>query len=365
VKIAFYGSSLLSSWWNGAATYYRGLLRDLASRGYEITFYEPDAYDRQRHRDIEPPNYARVVVYAGEGDDGVTRALAEARSADVVVKASGVGVFDALLEREVLALRRPETLVAFWDVDAPATLERVHGDANDPFHALIPRYDVVFTYGGGDPVVSAYTLLGARACVPIYNALDPLTHHPAPPEPRFRSDLALLANRLPDREARIDEFFFRAAEALPDHEFLLGGSGWGDRSRLPNVAHLGHVYTHEHNALNCSARAILNVHRDSMARNGWSPATRLFEAAGAGACQITDAWRGIEEFLEPGSEILVARDGAEVAEHVAALTLDRARTIGAAAFRRVLSEHTYGHRARLVEQTLEGLSAPVSAGALP
>jgi spore maturation protein CgeB len=365
MRIAFFGSSLLSAYWNGAATYYRGIVRALHERGHSVTFYEPDAYDRQRHRDIEPPNYARVVVYAGEGEDGVTRALAEARRADVVVKASGVGVFDALLEREVLALRRPETLVAFWDVDAPATLERVHGDANDPFHALIPRYDVVFTYGGGDPVVSAYTLLGARACVPIYNALDPLTHHPAPPEPRFRSDLALLANRLPDREARIDEFFFRAAAALPDHEFRLGGSGWGDRSRLPNVEHLGHVYTHEHNALNCSARAILNVHRDSMARNGWSPATRLFEAAGAGACQITDAWQGIEEFLEPGSEILVARDGAEVAEHVAALTLDRARTIGAAAFRRVLSEHTYGHRARLVEQTLEGLSAPVSAGALP
>jgi spore maturation protein CgeB len=354
MNIAFFGSSLVSAYWNGAATYYRGIVRALAERGHRVTFYEPDAYDRQKHRDIPDPPWARVVVYPGEGEEGVRRVLDEARAADLVVKASGVGVFDALLEREVPALRRDGTLVAFWDVDAPATLERVHGDAADPFRALVPRYDLVLTYGGGDPVVRAYEALGARACVPIYNALDPETHHPVPADPRFASDCVLLANRLPDREARIDEFFFRAAEAAGDRRFLLGGNGWHDRPMPANVRAIGHVYTADHNAVNCSALAVLNVHRDSMVANGWSPATRLFEAAGAAACQITDAWQGIEEFLEPGREILVARDGAEVAAHLAALTPERARAIGRAAFARVTAEHTYAHRAAQVEAVLEG-----------
>src|ERR671921_58331 len=215
LDVAFFGSSLVSAYWNGAATYYRGIVRALAERGHRVTFYEPDAYGRQQHRDMADPSWARVVVYAGEGEDGVLDALGRARGADLVIKASGVGVFDELLEREVLALQNAQTLVAFWDVDAPATLDRVQTNRDDPFRALIPRYDLVLTYGGGDPVVRAYEALGARECVPIYNALDPSTHHPVPPEPRFACDLAFLGNRLPDREARVEEFFLRAAAALP------------------------------------------------------------------------------------------------------------------------------------------------------
>src|SRR5581483_5919515 len=133
-----------------------------------------------------------------------------------LVKASGVGVFDRELERGVLDVRAPESLVVFWDVDAPATLDRLHRDPGDPFLALVPQYDLVLTYGGGAPVVDAYRAAGARACVPIYNALDPATHHPVAPDPRFGCDLAFLGNRLPDREARVDDFFFAAASTLPD-----------------------------------------------------------------------------------------------------------------------------------------------------
>ncbi|HKO57461.1 MAG TPA: hypothetical protein VJ276_16425, partial [Thermoanaerobaculia bacterium] len=123
MRLAFFGSSLVSAYWNGAATYYRGIIRNLHALGHEVTFYEPDAYGRQQHRDlVEDPPWARVVVYQGE--DGAQRSLDDARHADVVVKASGVGVFDELLERRVLDLQRPATRVVFWDVDAPATLER-------------------------------------------------------------------------------------------------------------------------------------------------------------------------------------------------------------------------------------------------
>jgi spore maturation protein CgeB len=356
LDVAFFGSSLVSAYWNGAATYYRGMVRALHERGHRVTFYEPDAYERQEHRDIDDPDYARVVVYAGEGEDGVTWALEQARGADLVVKASGVGVFDELLEREVLALQGPGTLVAFWDVDAPATLDRVQHDASDPFRALVPRYDLVLTYGGGDPVVRAYEALGARECVPVYNALDPSTHFPVAPDARFTADLAFLGNRLPDREARVEEFFLRAAAECPAQRFVLGGSGWADKPMPPNVNYLGHVYTHEHNAFNCTPRAVLNVSRESMARYGFSPATRVFEAAGAAACLITDAWEGLELFFEPGREVLVARDGEEVAQHARALDAQRAHAIGQAAYRRVMAEHTYAHRAAQFDEVMEGCS---------
>lgn len=351
LDIAFFGSSLVSAYWNGAATYYRGMLRALACRGHRITFYEPDAYDRQRHRDIPDPPWARVVVYPAE-EAAVQRALAAARGADVLVKASGVGVFDALLEAAVPALKRPGARAVYWDVDAPATLDRLRGDPGDPFTPLVSAYDAVLTYGGGQPVIEAYRGFGARACVPVYNALDPETHHPVPPDPRFSADLTFLGNRLPDREARVEAFFLRAAALRPRSRFLLGGSGWADKAMPANVRYLGHVGTGEHNALNGSARAVLNISRDSMARNGFSPATRVFEAAGAGACLITDAWEGIGRFLEPGVEVLVARDGAAVAGLLDALTPERARAIGAAARRRVLAEHTYDHRAAVVEAAL-------------
>jgi spore maturation protein CgeB len=99
---------------------------------------------------------------------------------------------------------------------------------------------------------------------------------------------------------------------------------------------------------------VLNINRESMAAFGFSPPTRVFEAAGAGACLITDAWAGIEMFLEPGREVLLAGDGAEVAALLDALTPERARCIGAAARRRILARHTYAERARIVEEMLTG-----------
>lgn len=351
MKIAFFASSLVSAYWNGAATYYRGIVRALARRGHAVDFFEPDAYERQEHRDIPDPDWARVVVWTPD-ERGLEGALAEARAADVVVKASGVGVCDRELEARVADLRAPGRCVVLWDVDAPATLERLAADPDDPLRSLVPRYDLVLTYGGGPPVIHGYTALGARCCVPIYNAVDPDTHHPVAADPRFDADLALMANRLPDREDRIRAFFLEPARRMPHRSFLLGGSGWDPGGVPDNVRCLGHVYTREHNAFNATPHAVLNVSRDSMARMGHSPATRVFEAAGAGACVLTDDWEGLDQFFEPGSEWLVARDGDEVADLLASLTPGRARSIGAAARARVLAHHTYDRRAALVEEVL-------------
>lgn len=353
MEIAFFGSSLVSSYWNGAATYYRGIVRAMHARGHHVRFYEPDAYGRQQHRDMADPPWAEVIVYPGDRPAAALEMVEHARTADLVVKASGVGVYDALLEEAVLSLSGPRRVVAFWDVDAPATLERLHGDPSDPFAALVPRFDLVLTYGGGAPVVDAYTRLGARRCEPVYNALDPHSHHPVAPDARYRADLAFLGNRLPDREARVDHFFFDVARRLPARRFLLGGSGWHDARLPPNVRDVGHVSTNDHNAFNCTPLALLNISRESMARYGFSPATRVFEAAGAGACLITDAWRGLEQFLEPGREVLVAHDAQEVAAHLEALSPARARVIGERALQRVLAEHTYAQRALQLDALLD------------
>jgi spore maturation protein CgeB len=352
VRIAFWGSSLVSAYWNGAATYYRGILRALAQEGYFITFFEPDAYDRQKHRDIPDPEWARIVVYDPADSSEVARHLAASTDFDIVVKASGVGVLDEFLEDRVS--RMPHSVCkVFWDVDAPATLERMGRNPDDAFHSALKRFDLVLTYGGGKRVTDEYEHIGARECVAIYNAFDPDVHYPVAPDERFRCDLSFLGNRLPDREARVENFFLRAAALSPEKKFLLGGNGWADKALPHNVAYVGHVYTADHNAFNCSAVAVLNVSRDSMARYGFSPATRVFEAAGAAACLITDSWDGIEMFLKPGGEVLMARDGAEVARIIRDLSVERAREVGKAAYGRVMAEHTYSKRGKLVASVLE------------
>lgn len=348
MKIAFYGSSLVSAYWNGAATYYRGLLRALAQKGYDITFYEPDVYDRQKNRDIDPPDWCRVVVYEGTVD-ALKAVTVRAADADIVVKASGVGFEDDLLLEEILRNARPTALKIFWDVDAPATLAELRAAPCHPLRQALGKIDLVLTYGGGDPVVNAYRALRAANCVPVYNALDPDTHHPVPAQPRFAADLGFLGNRLPDREARVEQFFLEPAARLPRQTFLLGGSGWQDKPMSDNVRSIGHVSTRDHNAFNATPKAVLNISRASMAENGFSPATRVFEAAGAEACLITDYWEGIDLFLKPDEEVLVARDGQDVVEILSGLTQERAKAIGKRALARVLSEHTYAHRADEVD----------------
>lgn len=360
MHLTFFGSSLVSCYWNGAATYYRGLLRALAARGHCITFCEPDAYNRQQNRDLATdPEYARVVVYRDEAerDRLLDRAF---QQSDWVVKCSGVGVWDAELEAAVARGGGDGGVrTAFWDVDAPATLARVAADATDPFRAWIPRYDRVFTYGGGPPVVAAYKRWGARSCTPVYNGLDPEEHRPVVDAPPPQWDVLFMGNRLPDREARVDEFFFRAAALFPEGRFALGGEGWGDKAMPANVVRLGHVPTARHNAVNAAARLVLNIHRDSMVENGWSPATRMFEAAGAAACQITDLWAGMEAFFQPGTEVLPAEDGAAVARIARETTTEQARRIGVAARRRALADHTYAQRAAHVDEVLR---APAAQG---
>jgi spore maturation protein CgeB len=360
MRIFVFGSSITSSYWNGAATYYRGIYKELHALGHQITFAEPDAYGRQQRRDPEDFSYVHSVVY--QDVDDLPALLTQARGCDLVIKHSGIGVFDALLEERVLECGSAGTRVAFWDVDAPATLARVQADSGDRFRELIPEYDFIFTYGGGPPVVENYLRLGAANCSPVYNALDPDTHFPVPADPELSCDLTFVGHRLPDREGRVEEFFVRVAALVPHMRFILGGEGWRGKPVPSNVRWIGHVGTRDHNRVNCSARVVLNVNRESMAGTGFSPPTRVFEAAGAGACVITDCWKGIETFFAPGQEVLVAASAEEVAGYLTTVDQQRAGAIGYAMRQRALEEHTYRLRARQVDAivTQAATSASVS-----
>jgi len=350
MNIFVFGSSITSSYWNGAATYYRGIYANLARLGHRITFAEPDAYGRQQKRDPGDYGYVESIVYSTPAD--LPQMFARAAEADLIIKHSGVGTDDPELEFAVARGIKTDALRAFWDVDAPATLARVEIDPSDPFRSLIPDFDLVFTYGGGPPVIEHYQRIGARNCYPIYNALEPETHFPVSKDFSLDCDLVLVANRLPDRERRVEEFFIKAAKLAPDLRFILGGEGWAGKALPENIRWIGHVATGDHNRVNCAARMVLNLNRDSMAQLGFSPPTRVFEASGAGACVITDSWAGIETFFVPGKEILVASSAEDIVRLLRETSAEQASAIGFAMRERAFRDHTYAQRAVQVSQVL-------------
>lgn len=346
MRLHVFGSSLVSTYWNGAATYYRGIYKHLHALGHAITFAEPDIYGRQQHRDAEDVSrFAETRVYRGRAE--LDAELRRAEDADFAVLHSGVGADDDYLAARLAAHRR----AVYWDVDAPATLAAIGERADHYLRPLLPRFAHVLTYGGGPPVVRAFLALGARNCTPVYNGFDPATHFPVAAEPAWRCDLVFVGHRLPDREARVEEFLFAAARRAPSRRFLLAGAGWETAALPPNVRYGGHAPSHLHNVINSSARLVLNIDRESMARCGYSPPTRIFEAAGASAAVITDAWRGIEEFFAPGEEILLARGGDDVAAALARPDAEL-RTLGARMRARAAAAHTYAQRAAQVQAAL-------------
>lgn len=349
MKIFAIGSSLVSSYWNGAATYYRGIYTYLARMGHEITFAEPRAFDRQEHRDDGDFSYAHSVVYdPGVGLDAL---LAQASNADVVVKHSGVGVDDAELERRVLECRPAK--IVFCDVDTPATVSRMNGDVADPFPASLRRYSGVISYCGGAEAEADYRRHGAQNYFVVPNGLDPETHFPVSADPALACDLVFLGNRLPDREARVEELFLRAAALAPEFRFLLGGEGWGDKPLPANVRWLGHVPTALHNRVNSSARMVLNINRASMATYGYSPPTRIFEVAGAGAALLCDAWPGVEAFFAPeGEELEVVCSAEDVVAALRRHDAASARAMGQRLLARALRDHTYAERAMRIDRAM-------------
>lgn len=353
MQFAVFGVSLVSGYRNGGATYCRGLLRALARRGHAIRFYEPVSEDRLMHRDIVDPGWAEVVRFTADGE-GVEAALEDAADADVLMKCSGIGVFDDLLDGALPHCAVPPAISVYWDLNPAVTLARLATEAGHTLRAELPWYDLVLTRYGGIGTVEAFQRYGTRTCFPIYNALDPDVHFPVAPDRRAACALVLLAHRTEEREAQVRQNLFDVAATYPQERFILGGCDWEDVAMPTNVHYAGYVYTAEHNLYYSAATAVLNVTSPSVAALECAPSARLFEAAGAGACIIGDAWAGLETFLEPEREILIARDTLEVIEQLNGLNPERAAAIGRRANERIRLEHTYDRRAAELDALLEG-----------
>ena len=356
MNIAIFGCNLLSAYRNHTATYFRGLIKALHARGHQITFYQMEDPERLQHRDLHPPSWVTIVQYPAT-EECILREVEAARKADLIIRTSGLAPFDTLLDEAILDCRHPGNLTAFWDVDIPATVEQLHADPGGPAFRLLPRYDLVFTRGGGPALRKAYQALGVHECHSICNALDATYHRPVPTlEEEFVCDLAFLAHYRPERHQKVDAYFLEAARLSPERQFLLAGCDW-DPAILPgNIRYLGYLATCHHNALHSSCNAVLALQSPAICRYGYTPSARLFEAAGAAACLISDEWEGLEDYFEPDYEILLARNGEEIIEQLDYLRLmgpRRVREIGNAAFRRVLAQHTYAHRAEEIDRILD------------
>lgn len=367
MKLVVFGLTVSSSWGNGHATLWRGLIRALSRRGCRVVFFERDAPFYAAHRDLNELPDARLALYE-DWPSVADRAAAEVADADVAMVTSYCP--DG---RAANALVCAEAgLSVFYDMDTPVTLVRHSAGETVDYLPLegLGGFDLVLSYTGGRALEVLRTRLGARRAQPLYGHVDPERHRPAPAEPRFEAALSYLGTYAADRQPALERLFIDVARARPDLKFLIGGSGypqafpWSD-----NVWFARHVAPAEHPAFFCSSRLTLNVTRRDMASFGWCPSGRLFEAAACGAAVISDRWEGLEAFFEPGREILVADDIDDV---LAALARRDLAQISEAARRRTLAEHTSDRRAaellRMLDETASdrpaarnGASAAVEA----
>jgi spore maturation protein CgeB len=342
MKLVVFGLTVSSSWGNGHATLWRGLIRALARRGVRVVFFERDVAYYARHRDLWSLAGADLVLYP-DWAAVAARAMAEARSADAVMVTSYCP--DGRAASQVACASGARAL--FYDMDTPVTLARLSaGESVDylPEEGLA-AFDLVLSYTGGEALRRLQAELGAKRALPLYGHVDPTSHRPAPRDPRYACDLSYLGTYAPDRQPAVEALFARPAQRRPERRFLLGGSGYDDKFPWSdNIFFLDHVAPPEHAAFFASSRLTLNATRRDMAQMGYCPSGRLFEAAACGTPILSDAWPGLELFFEPGREVLTA---ATTEEALAALDLTDAELsrIAAAARERTLAEHTSDHRA--------------------
>jgi spore maturation protein CgeB len=354
MRLVVFGLTVSSSWGNGHATIWRGLLTALSRQGHRAIFFERDVPYYASHRDLrEAPEYG-LVLYPDWAavHDHARRVVADA---DATIVTSYCPDARAAAE---LVLEAGRGVRAFYDLDTPVTLER--RDRAEDVEYVPPgglgAFDVVLSYTGGPALDALRTRLGARRVAPLYGSADPAVHRPTRPEPRLQADLSYLGTYAPDRQPALRELFLEPARRCPGRRFLIGGALYpADFPWAPNVWFLRHVAPPEHPAFYCSSSLTLSVTRAAMARMGYCPSGRLFEAAACGTAIVSDPWDGLDAFFEVGREILVAESAGDV---TAALDLspEARRRVGAAARARVLAEHTADHRARRLAALLEGAS---------
>ena len=355
MKLVIFGLAISSSWGNGHATLWRGLVRALTRRGHHVTFFERDVPYYAAHRDVTALDRGELVLYE-RWDEVLPRARRALAGADVGMVTSycpdGVEATALLLDSTV-------PLRTFYDLDAPVTLAELRAGREVAYLGPggLRDFDLVLSYTGGAALTGLRDLLGARRVAPIYGSVDPEVHFPVAPDPAYRADLSYLGTYAADRQAGVETLFVGAARRLPERRFLLAGAQYPDSFPwTANTYFLPHVAPPAHPAFYSSSRLTLNVTRRTMADLGYCPSGRLFEAAACGVPILTDSWAGLDQFFTPGEEILVAADtdGA-----LAAAEADGGELAGIArrARERTLDEHTADHRARELERAIDAVGA--------
>ncbi len=358
LRIVILGLSITSSWGNGHATTYRGLMRALCRRGHEVLFLECDKPWYRAHRDMTGSPFGAVRLYK-ELAELRRRWEGEIRGADLVIIGSYVPDGIAVA-RWVCAAATG--IVAFYDIDTPVTLAAL-ADGTCPYldAALVPRFDLYLSFTGGPALRLLETRYRARAARALYCSVDPERHRPCPGG-GTRWDLGYLGTYSADRQPALDGLLCEPARQWGHGRFAVAGPLYPAELRWPaNVARIEHVGPDEHPRFYGRQLFTLNLTRADMVRLGWSPSVRLFEAAACGVPIISDWWPGLATILEPGREILIARDGHEVLRILRQMPEPERTRIAEAARARVLAAHTAEHRAA----ELEGYIAEVAAAAPP
>jgi spore maturation protein CgeB len=360
MRLAIFGLTISSAWGNGHATLWRGLCKALVELGHEFVFFERDVPYYANARDWpslpESFGHCELVLYRDWWSIH-SRARRELLSCDAAIVTSYC--VDAIpAAEEILGAQRPRSV--FYDLDTPITLDQLSAGKQLPY---IPArglcdFDLVLSYTGGAALEQLRNDLGARHVEALYGHVDPHVHRPVAPADRYRAALSWLGTYSADRQIMLEELFVGPARLRRTEKFLIGGAQYPDHFPWSsNVYFLHHVPPSEHAAFFSSSRVTLNVTRAPMARMGWCPSGRLFEAAACGAAVLSDEWRGLDAFYTPGAQILTARSATDT---LAALDVSDAQlqSIGCAARERTLDEHTSRHRAEQLIGYLERLSAP-------
>jgi spore maturation protein CgeB len=345
LRIVILGLSITSSWGNGHATTYRGLVRELARAGHDVLFLERDVEWYAANRDLPNPPDGRTALYRSLDELKQTYA-GDIEAADLVIVGSFVPEGS---EVGRWVVDHAAGITAFYDIDTPVTLAKLaRGEEEYISRDLIPRYDLYLSFTGGPTLDRLERELGAPLARPLYCSVDPDLYHPeAVPE---RWDLAYMGTYSDDRQPGLSQLLITPAARWRKGRFAVAGPQYPADIRWPsNVHRIEHLPPARHRGFYAAQRFTLNLTRADMIAAGFSPSVRLFEAAACGTTIVSDRWEGLETFLEPGREILVAESSEDVLGWLRELPDDERLAIGARGRARVLSEHTAAHRASELE----------------
>lgn len=345
LRIVILGLSITSSWGNGHATTYRGLVRELARRGHDLLFLERDVPWYAANRDLAEPPFGQTALYR-DLDELRRRHTAAVRDADLVIVGSyvpdGVAAGDW-----VLATARGAT--AFYDIDTPVTLAKlVRGDTEYLHPTQIRRYNLYLSFSGGPTLDQLEQEYGSPMARPLYCSVDPELYFPEPAQTRW--DLGYMGTYSDDRQPPLDRLMLEPARRWAAGRFAVAGPQYPAQLEWPaNVERIEHLPPAEHRRFYRAQRFTMNITRADMVRAGFSPSVRLFEAAACGVPIISDSWAGLETVLVPGEEILVTASPEETLQYLRDTSETERRRIAEAARARVLAEHTAAQRAAALE----------------